>query len=36
VRYRARVYGQTNIHRFRHGWQLLRMVVFAYRKLKSI
>lgn len=35
VRYAARVYGTTNIHRFRHGLQLLRMVVFAYRKLKS-
>jgi SAM-dependent methyltransferase len=35
VRYRARVYGETNIRRFAHGLQLLRMVVFAYRKLKS-
>lgn len=34
VRYADRRYGQTQISRFRHGWQLLKMVVFAYRKLK--
>jgi len=36
VKYRARGYGETNISRFRHGWMLLQMTVFAYRKLKSI
>ncbi len=36
VRYKARVYGQTNIRRFAHGFQLLRMVLYAYRKLKSV
>jgi len=36
VRYRNRRYGETKIHRFRHGWLLLRMVVYAYRKLKSV
>jgi hypothetical protein len=35
VRYAARRYGTTNISRFRHGWLLLRMVVFAWRKLKA-
>ena len=35
VRYLARSYGETQISRFRHGWLLLRMVVFAWRKLKS-
>jgi SAM-dependent methyltransferase len=36
VRYRARVYGSTQISRFRHGWLLLRMVVVAFRKLKAV
>src|SRR6266581_4334675 len=36
IRYRARTYGETNIHRWRHGWLLLRMVVFAARRLKFI
>jgi SAM-dependent methyltransferase len=35
IRYAARRYGTTNISRFRHGWLLLRMVVFAWRKLKA-
>jgi SAM-dependent methyltransferase len=34
VRYRDRTYGSTNIHRWRHGWLLLRMVIFAARKLR--
>ena len=34
IRYAARDYGETQISRFRHGWLLLRMVMFAYRKLK--
>lgn len=35
VRYAGRQYGETQISRFRHGWQLIRMVLFAYRKLKT-
>jgi len=35
VRYAARAYGETQISRFRHGWVLLRMVVFAFFKLKA-
>jgi len=34
IRYRERTYGETNIQRWRHGWLLLRMVIFAARKLK--
>jgi SAM-dependent methyltransferase len=34
VRYHARSYGDTKISRFRHGWLLVRMSVFAFRKLK--
>jgi hypothetical protein len=34
VRYHARTYGDTKISRFRHGWLLLRMSLFAFRKLK--
>ena len=30
VRYHARDYGDTKISRFRHGWLLLQMGVFAY------
>lgn len=33
VRYRQRVYGETNISRFSHGWLLLRMSARAARKL---
>lgn len=36
IRYRARRYGETNISRWKHGWLLLRMVVFAARKIKFI
>lgn len=36
VRYASRRYGQTQISRFRHGLLLIRMVFFAYRKLKAI
>ena len=36
VRYHARVYGKTNINRWNHGWLLLKMVVFAMRKIKFI
>jgi SAM-dependent methyltransferase len=34
IRYQARTYGETNIQRWRHGWLLLRMVLFAARRLK--
>lgn len=34
VRYRARVYGDTKIHRFSHGWLLLKMTAFGFQKLK--
>jgi SAM-dependent methyltransferase len=36
IRYRARTYGETNIRRWRHGWLLLRMVLFAARRLKFL
>lgn len=34
IRYRERTYGSTNISRFSHGLILLRMVIFAARKIK--
>lgn len=36
IRYKARTYGETNIHRWSHGWLLLRMVMFAARRIKFI
>jgi hypothetical protein len=36
IRYQARTYGQTNIRRWRHGLLLLRMSVFAARRLRFI
>lgn len=36
IRYAARVYGETQISRFRHGVMLLRMVIFAFFKIKAI
>ncbi|OGO20095.1 MAG: glycosyl transferase [Chloroflexi bacterium RBG_16_48_8] len=36
IRYRSRTYGGTNIDRWRHGWMLVRMVIFAARRLKFI
>ena len=35
VTYASRSYGSTQISRFRHGLLLLRMVLFAFRKLKA-
>jgi hypothetical protein len=35
VAYASRTYGETQISRFSHGLLLLRMVVFAFRKLKA-
>ncbi len=34
IRYKERLYGTTNIQRFRHGFLLLQMCVFAMRKIK--
>ena len=34
IRYRERTYGDTNISRFKHGLILLKMVLFAMRKIK--
>ncbi len=36
IRYGERTYGTTNIHRFRHGLLLARMVAFAARRIKFI
>jgi hypothetical protein len=36
IRYRERTYGETNIHRWSHGLLLLRMVVFAARRIKFV
>jgi SAM-dependent methyltransferase len=35
IRYAGREYGETQISRFSHGFLLLRMVIFAWRKLKA-
>lgn len=34
IRYQARHYGTTNISRFKHGWLLIKMVLFAMNKIK--
>ena len=34
VRYRDREYGSTQISRFKHGWLLIKMSLFAARKIK--
>jgi hypothetical protein len=36
IRYRSRSYGDTNIDRWRHGWLLIKMVLFAARRIKFI
>ncbi len=36
VHYRERTYGTTNIQRWRHGWILLHMLLFAARRLKFL
>jgi SAM-dependent methyltransferase len=36
IRYRERKYGETNIQRWKHGFLLLRMVLFAARRIKFI
>jgi len=34
IRYKDRTYGDTNISRFKHGFMLLQMCIFAMRKCK--
>jgi glycosyltransferase involved in cell wall biosynthesis len=34
IRYRDRTYGTTQIRRFRHGWELLKMTAIAVLRLK--
>lgn len=36
IRYRERTYGSTNIHRWAHGWLLIKMMIFAARRIKYI
>ena len=36
IRYANRTYGETQISRFRHGVMLLRMVWFAFRRIKAL
>jgi SAM-dependent methyltransferase len=36
IRYRERTYGTTNISRWKHGWLLLRMVLFAAQRIKFV
>jgi glycosyltransferase involved in cell wall biosynthesis len=36
IRYRERSYGTTNISRWKHGWLLLKMVLFASRRIKFV
>jgi hypothetical protein len=36
VRYASRTYSETQISRFRHGFMLLRMVLFAFMRIKAL
>ena len=36
IRYATRSYGETQISRFRHGFMLLRMVFFAFMRIKAM
>ena len=36
IHYRERIYGETNISRWRHGVILLAMLVFAARRIKFL
>jgi len=36
IRYAGRTYGETQISRFRHGVMLLRMVAFAFLRIKAL
>ena len=35
IRYKAREYGETQISRFSHGALLIKMLIFAFLKLKQ-
>lgn len=35
IYYKQREYGHTQIQRFRNGWQLLKLVIHGYKKLKA-
>jgi len=36
IRYQERTYGVTNIHRFTHGWLLLKMTLHGFFRLKAV
>jgi glycosyltransferase involved in cell wall biosynthesis len=36
IRYRERTYGTTNIQRWKHGWLLFKMVIFAAARIKFV
>ena len=36
IRYKARTYGETQISRFSHGALLIKMLIFAFLKIKAI
>ena len=36
IRYRERIYGKTNIQRWKHGWLLIKMALFAALRLKFV
>jgi SAM-dependent methyltransferase len=36
IRYRSRTYGSTNIARWLHGWLLMKMILFAAKRIKFI
>ncbi len=36
IRYNERTYGSTNIRRWKHGWLLLRMIMFAAGRMKFV
>lgn len=35
VKYRRRMYGETNIHRFKDGWKLIKLIPIMYMSLKK-
>jgi SAM-dependent methyltransferase len=36
IRYANRTYGETQISRFRHGFMLIRMMLFAFMRIKAL
>jgi hypothetical protein len=36
IHYASRTYGETQISRFKHGLLLLRMVLFAFLRIKAL